>query len=263
MDADDISHPDRLRQQLEVLRENPRVGMVASLCDVVDGRGRTIRPPDLWRLVRKSAMAPFPHGAIMYRREIFNAVGGYRPQCEFWEDQDLIIRIAAVSTIMVIPRSLYIVRQTRTSTRLTAAKNRQELAINSMYRFLATLSDGVPTENPRPAEERLDPRVFISLGSVELWAGGRPRLFRRLLRRGKLSTGARSLGAVIWTFWASASPHTLRAFTRALSNARNILVRDRLDPNRPVEWSPTSEPRDEITAPPAAQRRRNGHVSAR
>jgi glycosyltransferase involved in cell wall biosynthesis len=240
MDADDLCHPDRLRQQLDVLREYPDAGLVACLCDVIDREGRNIRGPDLWRLLRKSPMAPFPHGAIMYRRDAFDAVGGYRSECEYWEDQDLVVRMSVISTIMVIPHSLYVVRQTPTSTRLTAARKRQESAVNSMYRFLAALSQD-PTGEFCPFEnEKLDPRVFVSLGSAELWAGGRPRLFRRLLRRGKLSPLRRSLGPAIWTLWASASPSTLKAVASAIYQARNAVARDRLDLNRPVPWSPVS-----------------------
>ena len=39
MDADDVSHPDRLRRQWEVLRERPDVTLVATLYDGIDARG--------------------------------------------------------------------------------------------------------------------------------------------------------------------------------------------------------------------------------
>ena len=42
-----------------------------------------------------------------------------------------------------------------------------------------------------------DPRVFISLGSIILWAGDRPRLFKRLIRRGELRPNLRTLSALV------------------------------------------------------------------
>jgi len=263
MDADDISCPDRLRQQFELLREHPDVGVVASLCDVIDGRGRKIRGPDVWRLVRNSAMAPFPHGAIMYRREAFDSVGGYRRECDYWEDQDLVMRLAAISKIMVIPRSLYVVRQTPTSTRLSAARKRQELAIDSMYRLLSAHYGEIPPGDSRAADGKLDPRVFLSIGSTELWAGGRPRLFRRLLRYGKLWTDRRSMGAILWCLWASVSPRTLRGFASALCKARNFSARRRLDLDRPVHWSPAAGAQREARPVSAPHRIGNERVSAR
>jgi glycosyltransferase involved in cell wall biosynthesis len=64
MDADDISYPDRLGEQVRVLREDPGVGVVASLCDTIDASGRVLRPPEAWRLSRRSPFVPFAHGSM-------------------------------------------------------------------------------------------------------------------------------------------------------------------------------------------------------
>lgn len=68
MDAD-VSYPERLRDQVSLLRSQPDVGLVGSLCEILDGRGRVIRGPDEWRLDSQSWFAPFPHGSIMFRRD--------------------------------------------------------------------------------------------------------------------------------------------------------------------------------------------------
>ena len=225
MDADDISYPDRLAEQLRLLREHPGAGVVASLGDIIDRNGRKIRGPEPWRLARRSVFVPFPHGAMTYRREIFDRVGGYREECEYWEDQDLVVRMAAISDVIVIPRPLYRVRQSTTSTRVMCDPERLEWALDRAYRATDRLSQGEDYEGlfdqPNSAMRKLDPRVFIAMGSVRLWAGGRPRLFRRLLRRGRLSLDFRSLTAIVWTAWASASPLSLRAFLMVLLTARN------------------------------------------
>ena len=89
MDADDISFPDRLSEEVALLRDHRDVGVVGSHCNIIDRSGRTIRGPEAWRLSRRSVFVPFGHGTIMYRREVFDQVGGYREECEYWEDADL------------------------------------------------------------------------------------------------------------------------------------------------------------------------------
>ena len=241
MDADDISFPDRLSEELDLLRRNPDVGVVASLCDTVDADGYKLRGPETWRLLRNSPMVPFAHGVIMYRRELFAGVGGYRSGCEYWEDQDLISRMALASGALVIPRALYAVRQTPTSTRVVSNEERIERSVNRMYRCLDRQMKGQPYDDllacDAADEGKLDPRVFISVGSPALWAGGRPRLFRRLLERGKLSPDVASAAAIVWTGWASASPSTLRGFMRILLALRNLRASS-LAKGSPLPWAP-------------------------
>src|SRR5262249_31656390 len=59
MDADDVCRPDRLRLQVDVLNDHPEVGIVASAFEIIDEQGRPLREPELWRLARRSAFAPF------------------------------------------------------------------------------------------------------------------------------------------------------------------------------------------------------------
>lgn len=247
MDADDISYPDRLAEQYALLENNPDADLVASLSDVIDASGRRLRKPEAWRLARRSVFVPFAHGAIMYRKALFEAVGGYRRECEYWEDQDLITRMAAATTVLVIPHALYRVRQSQTSTRVASTPDRLEHALDLMYRCIARLDrsqgyDDLLRSN-RETGDRLDPRVFISLGSVMLWAGRTPHLFKRLLRRGRLAFDLRSLTALVWTGWASASPGSLRSFLLFLLTSRNSLASARLSGGGPVKWSPSPSSR--------------------
>jgi glycosyltransferase involved in cell wall biosynthesis len=242
MDADDISHPERLSRQFELLRENPDVGVVASVSDMIDSDGRNIRGPEVWRLWRRSPFVPFAHGAMMYRRDLFDAVGGYREECEYWEDQDLVVRMAAIAKVAVIASPLYTVRQSRTSTRALCGQQRLELALDRAYEATDRLRhrDDWVIESDRgdaPAK-KLDPRVFIAVGSVRLWAGERPRLFRRMLSHGELSWDIRTASALTWTAWASVSPSSLRIFLTFLLRARNRLASPLLSTENAVYWRP-------------------------
>jgi GT2 family glycosyltransferase len=240
MDADDISAQDRLAEEFQFLQRHAEIGLVASLCEIMDASGRKLRDAEVWRLSKPSAFVPFPHGSIMYRREVFEQVGGYRKECEYWEDQDLVVRIAAIAGVAVIPRSLYCVRQSRTSTRVVSSQEQLERAVDRVYRATDRLESGRPYDDildrPRDAGAKLDPRVFIAVGSVRLWAGDRPRLLLRMLSRARLSLDARSATALIWTAWASWSPSSLRSFMMLLLRARNRRARGRISTLTPVRW---------------------------
>lgn len=244
MDADDISYPRRLEEQLEVLDSFSNVGVVGGLYDIIDASARKIRGPEAWRLVHPASVPPFGNGPLMYRREVFEEVGGYRKQCEFWEDHDLIIRMGAVSTIMIVPHAIYQVRQSPASTRFASEQRRVERALDLMYRCRERLEEHRAyddlLESPTEVDAKLDPRVFISVGSMALWSGGRPRLFRRLLKSGGLRVDFRTLSALVWTAWASLEPRSLRAFIRSLLLARRIRASFSVKTSGPVAWvSPT------------------------
>ena len=239
MDADDRCHPDRLARQVDLLGLRPEVGLVGSLCNVIDQRGRVVRGPDVWRLARKSWFTPFPHGSIMYRRAVFEQAGGYREACVYWEDQDLFLRMAALSTIVTIPVPLYEHRQSPLSTRLVSETEFVENSVDLAYRCLNRLGEGRGYEDLLDRDSspnRVAPRVFVSLGSLQLWAGQRPRLFRRLIRRADLRPNLQSLAVLVWTLWAALSPGTLRAFMRLLSKFKNAAVRQDLSKEGAVAW---------------------------
>jgi len=256
MDADDISHPDRLREELAVFEQHPDAGVVACLCSFIDANGRKLRNSDRWRLVRRSPFVPFAHGSMMYRRDVFDQAGGYRRECEYWEDQDLITRMSEVAPVMVIPRALYQYRISPSSTRASDAL-KLEHAVDVMYRSTVRLGRHQPYDDllrsAGSETDKVDPRVFISLGSQQLWAGGKPRLFRRLLKRGKLSLDFHSLTALVWTAWASLEPRSLRTFLRSLLLARNLGASLMVRRNGPVQWV-GPKPAPEAGATPPSRR---------
>ena len=241
MDADDVSHPRRFERQLQVLRDRPEVGLVACVCDVIGVDGEVVRGADVWRLARRSWFAPFAHGSAMFRRRVFDSVGGYREACAFWEDQDLFVRMLAFSgsKIVTLPETLYRVRYSRVSTRVASDQQRVERAVDLMYRSVDRLMEGQRYEDLLAAgePEKLDPRVFIATGSLDLWSGGKPRLFGRLLNEARLGADFRSLSALVWTSWASLHPPSLRMFMKMLVGIRNALY-----PNYShidgIEWNP-------------------------
>jgi hypothetical protein len=210
------------------------------LCDIIDARGRKIRSAEKWRLLQPGSIPPFGNGPMLYRRAVFEAVGGYRKECEFWEDHDLIIRMSAVTRIMILPFAVYQVRQSRLSTRFVSEQDRVERALDRMYRSRERIEQNRSYDDllrrAGGKNDKLHPMVFVSLGSIVLWGGGRPRLFRRLLDRGALSGNLRSLIALVWTAWASLGPSSLRAFIRTLLLWRQLRAARVVRTDEPLLW---------------------------
>src|SRR5688572_27475822 len=53
MDADDVAYPDRLRRQVDVLDSSPDVILLGTMIDMIDRRGKIVRPYDFSRLARQ------------------------------------------------------------------------------------------------------------------------------------------------------------------------------------------------------------------
>jgi glycosyltransferase involved in cell wall biosynthesis len=101
LDADDVSLPDRLEQQVRVLDADPSVALVGTWLDVVDADGR------LWGKLRGSVRDraelvaailvdryPWGHPSLMFRRDVVVGLGGYDASLAPAEDKDLYRRLA-------------------------------------------------------------------------------------------------------------------------------------------------------------------------
>ena len=240
MDADDIAHPDRLRRQLAVFDSCPDACLVGSLCEGIDARGRRVRPRDRWRLTRPGPFAPFPHGSIMVRRDAFERAGGYRSECDFWEDADLYFRLAGQGRMLILPDSLYLHRASGLSTRLVSPPREVERAIDNFYRTMARRRGAGAVATDGTA--KISPWVFVSLGSLRLWAGESPVMLGQIWRRGALGWDLESLSILAWALWGSISPRSLRQVLSFLIRARDFSVRHRFSDGQALAWRPTLDP---------------------
>jgi len=256
--ADDLSHPDRLRRQVELFGEEPDVDLVGTLWNGVDEVGRQVRPADYWRLARRSPFAPFSHSSAMFRRAAFERAGGYRAEAEYWEDLDLYYRLAAAGAVAVIPEALATVRHARVSTRLRNEPGPVEDAVDLMYRATAlyrgggdhsSLLAGTRTRGPG---EKLHPMTFISCGSTLLWSGRSPRVLKRMWRRAGFGWNLASAQTLVWVIWGTLSPRSLRLFLRILLHARNFVARPMLGNRRFFLWHPRDRHLGRLEGPASA-----------
>jgi hypothetical protein len=247
MDADDVSTPDRLERQLELLESHPDAVLVGSVWEGIDRDGRMVREADCSKVGQNGFAAPFAHGSVMFRRDAFLRAGGYRLETAYWEDLDLFLRIAAQGRVLVSTRPLYRHRFSETSTRLTSALPAVEEAVDLMFRCRAAFERGEDYQRLlKPSAKqgqrtKLHPYTFLSMGFIPLWSGHRPMSLQRLLKRGALRADLITLKALIWASWAAISPRSLRKVMQALLRLRNRRAAHRRQGGA-VEWRPRLRP---------------------
>ncbi|HEX2268163.1 MAG TPA: hypothetical protein VHH35_01435, partial [Pyrinomonadaceae bacterium] len=215
MDADDVAHPDRLRRQWEIIANREDVAVVGTLCNGIDASGREVRPRDRWRLVRRSAYIPFPHGSAMFRREVFDKVGGYDETAEGGEDQQLFSMMAAHGRVVTLPDILYSYRYHSNN---------------------ATLFNGIRAVGENHSGNGDSSAAFYMLGAMRLWAGERPMLLKPMLEKKSLRWDLKSLTIFASALWGHVSPLTLKLFLRGSIRARDLLASITVKDGKPYEW---------------------------
>jgi glycosyltransferase involved in cell wall biosynthesis len=113
-DADDWSHPSRLKQCVGLLDRVPDVVMASSWTMTIDEAGDLVEantpPADralATRQLLEECIGPPGHGSMMFRRAAYEAVGGYRSCFYFAQDIDLWLRLGGRGTIAYVPDYLY------------------------------------------------------------------------------------------------------------------------------------------------------------
>jgi len=99
MDADDVCAPTRLERQVAFLDAHPLVGLVGcAVYDNIDASGAVLHTsyaPEENEAIQRIMMERwcFFHSSLMFRRALYEQVGGYRKEFEPAEDHDFILRI--------------------------------------------------------------------------------------------------------------------------------------------------------------------------
>lgn len=129
MDADDISMPERLMEQVSFLERNPNVAVVGAYAFWIDENGkpqRTLKFPTAPDKLRRALLwrIPFCHGSVMCRKDCLETAGLYREDVGPVEDYNLWFRIAETHDLANIPEYFYKLRVHSQS--LTSSTRRRE-----------------------------------------------------------------------------------------------------------------------------------------
>lgn len=108
----DVSFPKRLALQADVLDKRSDVGAVGCRSEIVTMQSS--RPPHIDKQAYDGAAHelildwnPFHHGEVMFRKDLFDQVGGYRPFFECGQDRDLWCRMSHHCRFLVLGDVLY------------------------------------------------------------------------------------------------------------------------------------------------------------
>lgn len=107
----DFSYPERLKIQSEVLDNDSEIGAVGCFYenfvedqDIVRSRKKVADDISFEQLCEQNV---FSHGEVMFRKDIYNKVGGYRSQFINCQDYDLWLRMRKESKIATAKALLY------------------------------------------------------------------------------------------------------------------------------------------------------------
>ena len=100
LDSDDLALPDRLERQVAFLEAHPDHMLVGGHTLIVDEAGRSLgirRYPVAYAQICAviTRYNPIAQPAVMLRRSVIDALGGYSPEFPRCQDYDLWLRIAA------------------------------------------------------------------------------------------------------------------------------------------------------------------------
>jgi hypothetical protein len=222
MDGDDIAMPERLELQLKAMRDHPDAVLVGSTFDMIDGKGRIIRPATPSRIA--GAAPPFAHPSIMYRRSAFEATGGYRAGTEYFEDRDLFERMGRLGTLLVINRPLIGLRFAAQHARLRDDRMAVLERVNRQF------GDSVK------GKRHLSPMAFYAVAVLSIQAHQRPHLLRAMLQSVHFRNPIKTASVMAMVALAELSPKFARAFSQTLFESRYRLSRRRFQEGGVYAW---------------------------
>ena len=102
LDQDDFFYPHKLATQVELMEQNPHLGMICSSWDIVNSQGEaidTVQPWDKNRELKTQDIIvwkPVFLGAMLFSHAWLNKTSGFDTRLEQTPDVDLVLRLAAI-----------------------------------------------------------------------------------------------------------------------------------------------------------------------
>ena len=116
-DGDDLSLAGRLAGLRKRIVSEQNLSFVSSWAKCVGPDGeqlRTVRRPsdsaEATRALLHERQGPPAHGSVMFKKEAYEAVGGYRDGFYYAQDSDLWLRLAEIGRVAYVPEVLYAYR---------------------------------------------------------------------------------------------------------------------------------------------------------
>lgn len=103
IDADDISLPDRLKKQYEILESSDNLGLCYSSFFEIDssgkqlGKSKVVSKFDQVKRNLSKGVNNIAHSSVMFRKSIFESLNGYREKLKKSQDFDLWLRMMEIT----------------------------------------------------------------------------------------------------------------------------------------------------------------------
>lgn len=178
LDADDVWTPNKIAEQLAIVRQSPDVGLVASDMAETDTVGDLIiqsvlEAHNLLGFFRGLDGAPVPHalrrlvemnfiptGTVIAKKNLLLELGGFNPDIRYGEDLELWARVAALAPIVCLPRVHMLRRQHGSN-----ATQATEPMLNDLVKVMKNLRESCGTEL---RAQGADPDATVSAALFDL-----------------------------------------------------------------------------------------------
>lgn len=165
MDSDDLAYPNRLQIQYDFLKQRPSIGAVGSGTEIIDGNGEFIKnriglidPDEIkFRLLLRN---PFINSSVLFRKNLFEKMGGYSKEYEYSEDYSFFSFLSEKYKLASIPEILTKYRQNSQSSVTLESKSRKTQLENSLKINLRNINHYIEIS---PTETR------ALIGTVNKW----------------------------------------------------------------------------------------------
>lgn len=224
--AGDVSHPERLRMQVDLLRRAPDIAAVGCYRQNTDGDGRVlseVRPPaknlTLARLLRRNA---FSHGEVTFRKAAYDAVGGYRDSFTYAQDYDLWLRLARHHRLAIVPEMLYTRVIGHDNVSFHPTKLLRQAKYAELARTLAIAPERTDALLGQLAIEGIDAVVLDA--NPAIWATIEQKVLA-LVALARPSDARDLLARYRGPGWRRSALHGLVRLTPMITSAKNVMTR--------------------------------------
>lgn len=175
----DISLPERIEQQVSLLQNDEKIGVVGCWRKTVDENNTDIKEYKIDKSLFSEPdflnTNPYSHGEVMYRREIYKKVSGYREEFKYSQDYDLWLRMSSVAKFSIVENILYIKKTLRDGVSYNCNTSIQQRKFSLLAKQL-TKSQGHMSKNILADVSKMGIDYIIDNNSIDV----RKRLFDRM-----------------------------------------------------------------------------------
>jgi hypothetical protein len=171
-DADEVSHPERLRRQLDAFAAYPELALVSCWTEQVAphgeplrverGRGPVDQPVPMFERATGGGFRPIAgptqHGSTMFPAELYRRVGGYRAAFGAGQDWDLWLRLGEHGPFLMVGAVLLSTTLNERSISFSVRDLQMALGEASTEALVRRLDGGSEAE-PLARAERLSRRL--------------------------------------------------------------------------------------------------------